>query len=153
MKSDSLTWHVVGVGNEYRQDDGVGLWVVRQMAKLDLPNVQLTELHDCLDLLESWQTDQSVVVVDAVVSSSLPGTLHAIDAIAASIPTPFSSFSSHTFSLADAVQLAKNLDRLPRQLWIYGIEAQKHQMGIGLSKSVQKTALSLVKTIQHQIAF
>ena len=36
---------VIGYGNQSRRDDGVGWFVLEQLAALDLPNVELETAH------------------------------------------------------------------------------------------------------------
>ena len=36
---------VIGYGNESRRDDGIGRYVVEQLAKQDLPGVELQTAH------------------------------------------------------------------------------------------------------------
>ena len=54
---------VIGVGNEYRSDDGVGLVVIRTLKEKGLPNVRLLERSgDGADLMELWKRDRKSVV-------------------------------------------------------------------------------------------
>ena len=44
---------------------------------------------------------------------------------------------AHTFSLADVIELARALDRLPVRLAGYGIEGAAFEIGTGLSPAVE----------------
>jgi len=47
---------VIGVGNEYRQDDGVGVYVARRVRQSGLPNVRVVEhVSDGAALVHTWE--------------------------------------------------------------------------------------------------
>ena len=66
----------------------------------------------------------------AVVSGAPPGTVHRFDAVserAACARPPCRS--THALGLADAVELARALGRLPRRLVVFGIEGAAFPLG------------------------
>ncbi|MBB4966940.1 hydrogenase maturation protease [Saccharothrix violaceirubra] len=63
---------VVGVGNEFRQDDAVGPVVARALARHGV-RAEITD-GDPVRLMEAWDGEDLVIVVDAM--RGLPGTLH-----------------------------------------------------------------------------
>ena len=64
------------------------------------------------------------------------GKVHYLQAAADHIPSDFFKYSSHAFSLAEAVEMARVLDQLPSQLTVYGIEGNDFDHGEGLSPAV-----------------
>ena len=85
------------------------------------------------------------MLVDAVRSGAPPGTIHRLDARAAPIPTGFFHYSTHAFSVAEAVELARSLDQLPPHLIVYGIEGENFEAGVGLSAAVEQAVESVVE--------
>ena len=72
---------VIGVGNDYRGDDAVGLIVARRIREMNLPQVQVIESDgEFTRLMESWKDAESVILIDAVQSGVAPGTIHRFDA-------------------------------------------------------------------------
>src|SRR2546425_140515 len=68
---------VIGVGNEYRSDDGVGLAVLRVLKAAGLPQTCFIESNgDAMGLLEAWAAATNVILIDAVASGAAPGTIH-----------------------------------------------------------------------------
>ena len=67
-------------------------------------------------LIEEWTGADAVIVVDAVSSGAPPGTIHRLDPLAEPIPAALSQGSTHAFGLAETIELARALDRLPRRL-------------------------------------
>ncbi|MBI2928176.1 MAG: hydrogenase maturation protease [Verrucomicrobia bacterium] len=128
---------IIGIGNRYRRDDGVGIVVARRLAPERLDGIRVIERSgEGAALLEAWQGAERVIVVDAVQSGAPPGTIHRLDARAQPMPTRFFHYSTHAFSLAEAIELARALDQLPRRLLVYGVEGADFTAGEGLSPEV-----------------
>ena len=143
---------IVGVGNEYRRDDGVGVEVARQIDKLNLPQVRvLAHSGEGASLLERFHEADLVIIIDAARSESSPGSVHFFDAGNSPIPSNFFSYSTHAFSAAEAVELARALNKLPRRLLIYGIEGTDFSAGIGLSGVVQSSVDAVVERIMNDL--
>jgi hydrogenase maturation protease len=127
---------VIGVGNEYRSDDAVGLVVARRLRQLSLENVTvIEESGEGTDLMESWKGAHMVIIVDAASSGAKPGTIHRIDARAQRIPTGLLRYSTHAFGVGEAVELARAMNRLPPHMVVYGIEGERFDEGTVLSTS------------------
>ena len=84
---------------------------------------------DMLGLMDEWDADEEVILVDAVVSAAKPGTITTWDARTAALPSDCFSCSTHALGVAEAVELARALNRLPRSLIVYGIEAANFEAG------------------------
>jgi len=97
----------------------------------------LEESGDGAALLESWQDADAVILIDAVRSGAKPGTIHRLDANAQPVAKKFFRFSTHAFGLAEAVELARALGRLPPRLIVYGVEGKSFEAGVGLSPEVE----------------
>ena len=139
---------IIGLGNEYRRDDAVGLVVARRLRQAAPKSVGvLEETGEGASLLESWQDADTVILIDAVQSGAAPGTLHRLDAHAQPIAKKFFRFSTHAFGLAEAVELGRALGRLPPRLIVYGIEGKSFEAGVGLSPEVEAAALEAVERV------
>jgi len=144
---------IIGLGNAFRGDDGVGLLVARRLRQLTLPGLFIQELSgEGTALLEAWGSADRVIIVDAVSSGSEPGIIHQIEVDDRPLPAHFSGSSSHTFGLAEAVELGRRLDRLPASLIIYGIEGKSYALGEGLSPEVEAAANRLVKQLAQELS-
>jgi len=133
---------VIGFGNEYRSDDGVGIYVARRIGEFAIDDVNVaTGISDVLSLIETWQGARTVFLVDAVESGASPGTIHKVDAFDEGLDElRFSGSSSHSLSIARSVELARAMGRLPESMTIYGIEGENFGSGIGLSPCVKEAA-------------
>jgi len=113
---------VIGIGNEYRGDDAVGILATRNLAGKMPPEIKTIELTgDQSDLLELMHTANAVIIVDAVRSAAPAGTIFRIDAAEESIPNDFSTFTTHSIDSVQAIELARSMNRLPNQVIVYGI--------------------------------
>lgn len=143
---------VIGVGNELRGDDGVGLAVLRVLRDRDLPAggdaVTLREATgEGATLMETWQGADVAILIDAVRADGDPGTVYRFDAREQTLPSQFFNYSTHAFSVAEAVELARALGQLPPHLLVYGIEGADYDTGAGLSAPVEAS----VETVADQI--
>ncbi len=139
---------VIGIGNDFRQDDGVGLAVVRTLRSRAAGWIDVIEYDgDGTSLLDAWEGARVVVLIDAVRSGSTPGTIHCLDVRAAGLPEGATWSSSHSLGVADAVRLAIQLNGLPPTLLICGIEGRYFDFGRGLSPEVEGAAAAVVERL------
>ncbi len=139
---------VLGIGNDWRGDDAAGLLAAQALRARTLPGVTVVETA-VVDpaLIEQWQGVDRLLVVDAVVSGAAPGTVHRFDLCREPLPVTLSFCSTHAFDLAALLDLARALDRLPAQVWVFGIEARDLAHGHAVSKEVLRGVGMCVETI------
>ncbi len=139
---------VVGIGNPYRRDDGVGPAVIRELAHQVSPHVCLREHSgEGASLMAMWEGHPRVILVDAVVSGTAPGTVHRLEAHRQPLPASLFHRSTHAFSLAEAVELSRALGTLPPEVLIYGVEGREFDHGMGLSPPVAAAVETVVRRI------
>ncbi len=132
---------VIGLGNEWRGDDGVGIEVARRVGGRVLEGEPIA----LVDLVEG---EDEVMLVDAVSSGAPAGTLFRFEAGSEPLPgSLFGASSTHALGLAEAVELARSLGRLPRRVAVYGIEGESFAFGKGLSAPVAAAAARLVEEV------
>lgn len=125
---------VIGVGNPFRSDDRAGLEVAGRIKTLAKDRFDVLEFaSNPMALLDAWKGYDEVLLVDAVSSNSKPGTFRIINAVQQKIPSGMFNTSTHNMSVAEAIELARNLSRLPEKLLVYGIEGENFQFGETLS--------------------
>jgi hydrogenase maturation protease len=143
---------LIGIGNRFRRDDAAGLEVVRRLRLAHPPGVILIEEEgEPASLIEAWSTADEALVIDGVSSGSTPGRLHRFDATEAPLPAEVFNPSTHSLGLPEAVELGRELDRLPGRLIVYGIEGENFEAGEGLTEAVQKTVAKLVMDLYREL--
>ncbi len=142
----------IGVGNDYRGDDAAGLVAARMLAAKQLTGLRVIEQSgEGAALMAVWSSAPAVFLIDAVSAGATPGTLYRMDAALSPIPTEFFHYSTHAFSVAEAVEMARALGELPPRLVIYGIEGANFGLGVGLSPAVEAVLPALVEQIAAEI--
>jgi hydrogenase maturation protease len=137
---------IIGVGNEYRGDDAVGLIVARRLKeRLAGSAIVIEQSGDGAALMEAWLGAETVIVIDAMMSGAAPGTVRRLDASARPIPKSYFRCSTHAFGVAEAIELARALGNFPQRLVVYGIEGKNFAAGVGLSAEVVKAAGETVR--------
>lgn len=144
---------VVGIGNRYRKDDGVGLYVARLVREMAPDTVLTLEgITDPAVLLDRWDRSTESVLVDCMVSRYIAGRTARFDALQETIPAElFGNYSTHTMSIVKVIELATVLDRLPQRLIVYGIEGEDFSFGEGLSPAVLTAANAVAREIINDL--
>jgi hydrogenase maturation protease len=116
---------ILGLGNDILTDDGVGLYVVREL-KRTIHDEDITVVEaslaglGLLDLIVGYET---VIVVDAIqTKQGKPGEIHRLDS--SSLITTRHTASTHNVNLASALELGRRLGLdIPEKIIIFAIEA------------------------------
>jgi hydrogenase maturation protease len=139
---------VIGVGNASRGDDSVGLAVARRLRTRPARPARIVEFEgEGTGLLDLWEDERFVVVVDAVLSGAEPGTIHRIDARGSFVFPSKPTSSTHGLSVGEAVRLGRSLGRLPGRLVVYGVEGSQFTPGDELSQPVARAIDRVVESI------
>lgn len=143
------TTRVIGIGNADCGDDAVGPATIAMLAQAPPDGVVLqTARGDMLALIDAWRAEDRVFLVDAVAADGSPGRVVRIDVSRNAVPAGLRSFvSSHGFSVAGAIELARALGRLPARLLVYGIEGAGFEPGAPLSPAVAQALPQLVSRL------
>lgn len=138
---------IIGYGNRDRGDDAAGMLVVDRLSRVGINAVAFT--GDCFRLMDYWDGESDVVLIDAVVTRAPVGYIHVFGADQLRLANNPAT-STHGLGLADIIQLAEQLGRVPRSLRIYGIEGQCFDIGSGVSPQVTKAAETLALQIENE---
>ncbi|MFG1609716.1 hydrogenase maturation protease [Actinoplanes sp. NPDC049265] len=141
---------IIGIGNEYRRDDGLGPRVVadllgRQPGDPALAGVDLRVSDgESLGLLSLWAGAELAVVVDAVRDGQVhAGRVHelVLDDGDEVDPAGRPSHGTHDIGFGDTVALGRALGRMPHRLVIIAVAG--HDFGFGPEPSAPVAAAVL----------
>lgn len=125
---------VIGIGNEFRRDDGIGPAVAAELTARNLPGVRVVACAaEPAALLEAWAGAGRAVLVDAAVGDQ-PGRVRTCGLDALAEPSPV---SSHDLSVRQAYELGRALGRAPESVAVVTVDVADTGHGQGLSPAVQ----------------
>jgi hydrogenase maturation protease len=128
---------VIGVGRRLRGADAAGRLVADLLAADETRGFSVYGCDgDALDLIDAWQDVDAVLLVDAMVTGAQPGRVMRFDASDAALPAAAGRSSTHDLGLADALELARAMCRLPPTVLVYAIEADDFTPGAQPSAAV-----------------
>lgn len=148
MSTSSGKYLIIGCGNTERGDDAAGVLVARRLRELGAH--ALEHSGEGLALMESWKGCDSVILIDAVVTGAAPGAITVWDGNLAPMIGDTRGCTTHAFGVAEAVELARVLGRLPHRLSIYGIEGRSFDLGGAPSQEVAEAVERLVQQLVQQ---
>ncbi|MFJ4850764.1 MULTISPECIES: hydrogenase maturation protease [unclassified Streptomyces] len=149
---------VIGIGNVFRRDDGVG-WAVIEALRDDTvalpPSTELREsAGDPAQLMDMWENSRRAVVVDACFPPRpRPGRVHRWRPGAGGVPSPVTQeHSTHGLGLVHALRLAESLGRRAGDMVVYAVEGADRSMGTGLTPQVADAVRPLALRIAADLA-
>jgi hydrogenase maturation protease len=143
---------LIGVGNRFRRDDAAGLEVAWRLRATHPPGIRILEEEgEPASLIASFALMKEVLIIDAVSTGGRPGDLYRYDATGEPLPAETFRSSTHALGIADAIELARELDRLPHRIAVYGIEGESFEAGEGLSPAVEATVSALVAELHAEL--
>lgn len=142
---------VIAVGNPYRCDDGVGPAVLAALRAHVEESVRLVESDgEPTQLLDAWAGAPLAVMIDAVLCEpSTPGRVHRTTLDGTGLGTQ--AASSHGMGIPEAVRLAEVLDRAPRELIVFAVEAADLGFGTELSGPVRAAVPAVVDAVLDEL--
>jgi hydrogenase maturation protease len=125
---------LVGMGNPYRRDDGVGPWIAERLKGLGVP------VFNAEDVLENYVYDiagtdcRNVILMDAVAAGMEPGTV--VFGSMDGIGEP-ASVSTHKAALGLCGRI---LESSGKRVYLLGIVPRDLDYGPGLTEDVRRAA-------------
>jgi hydrogenase maturation protease len=144
---------VLGLGNPDRGDDAAGREVARRLRGGLPEGVTVAEADgEATDLLARLDDADAVYLIDACVSGAPAGTVRRIDAAREPLPPGAFGLSTHGLGPADAIELARALDRLPETCVVYAIEGAAFETGAPLSPAVAGAVEAVAGRVRDELS-
>lgn len=129
---------VLGLGNLIRQDEGVGIHLLQQLADILPPEIKLLDGGTGgLFLLEFVENAKRLIVLDAVEAGVNPGEI----VVWKNEQVPrytTNKLSVHQMSFAEVLYWANFQDRAPNEIVVVGMQPKCLDWGTELTESVQR---------------
>ncbi len=139
---------IIGYGNQSRCDDGVGWFVLEQLAALKLPGVELETAHQLeIEAAETISRYDAVIFVDAAIPEA-PEPIHR------TVVTPdFQSHAvAHYLTPADVLSLCKTLYQREPKAVLFSIRGRDFNFGTTLTPDVEAAAREVVRQIVESLS-
>ena len=139
---------VLGIGNVLMMDDGIGIYLIEELSRRNI-NSDISFLIGESDIdycIEQIMDAAFVIIVDAAVSGSEPGSL-TVYHLSDLHDHRELDISSHNFHLFNLLYLQKN--RIKG--FLIGVEPCEIQFHIGLSKTLNEKWNSILQDVSETI--
>jgi hydrogenase maturation protease len=146
---------VIGLGNEFRRDDGAGPAVIARLRALQPGETSLSGATLALSdgepgrLIDLWEGTDLAVVIDAVRDATMPPGHICQLAPGALAGAADGAASSHGIGLGDTVELARALGRLPARLTVLAVVGRDFGFGAGLTAEVATAVAEVVEQVRE----
>jgi hydrogenase maturation protease len=152
---------VLGLGNILLKDEGIGVHIIGQLQKQDLPDT--VEVIDGgtagLDILLSQEGGYRLVVIDAMKAGKEPGTIYETRLKADGIESLAEIFdeerqskiSLHQVGLIDALLAAKKAGCAPEEITIIGVEPKGTDEGLEPTAEVKRRIPQIINMVLEEI--
>lgn len=142
---------VIGIGNSFRRDDGVGLVVAEEVTKLELPHVRVViATGEPTAILDAWNGARLAVVIDAATGEGLsPGT---IQRWTPGEQTAANVVSSHAMGLPEAHALGEVIGRVPDSLVVLAVKVADVSYGVGLTPALAAAVPAVVEAVAAELS-
>jgi hydrogenase maturation protease len=152
---------VLGLGNLLLKDEGIGVHVVHELQRQDLPaNVELIDGGtSSLDILLMQECPYKLVVVDAMKAGKKPGTIYKTRFEAQQMHELAHTFSKkknstlslHQIGLVDALLVAQKTECGPDEVTIIGVEPNEIDGGLELTEPVSERMPQIINSVLEEI--
>lgn len=143
---------ILGVGNILREDEGVGVHIIRKLEKSETEIVDGGTLG--IDLIPYVENVDKLIIIDALKDGGKPGTIYRLKI--KDTPSHISPFTSHLslhqIDLIDTLKIMEIQNKLPKEIIIIGIEPKKLGWGEELSGEVRGKIPEIINLIHKEIA-
>jgi len=144
---------IIGFGNKYRSDDGIGIRVVEELEKLDFfKNIEIIDGGTCgTDLIFLIKGCSKIIIIDAIDAGQNTGDVVNIkvDDIEEFIKKDYKSLSLHDLNLADILKLIKAL-KINADISIIGVKPKKMDFGDRLSPEIEEKIPEIILLVKKE---
>ena len=145
---------IIGFGNKYRSDDGIGTRVVEELEKLDyFKDIEIidggTSGSDLIFLIKGCS---KIIIIDAIDAGQNVGDVVniKINDIEEFIRRDYKSLSLHDLNLVDILKLIKAL-KIDADISIIGVKPKKMDFGDRLSPEIEKKIPEIISLVKKEI--
>ena len=145
---------VLGLGNPLMADEGIGVHLVeRLMESADrYPAVDFIDAGTGgLSILYQIEDRHKAIVIDCAFMDEPPGTIRRFTPDQVQSVKVLAHQSLHEADLMQIIAMARQLGQAPGEIVIFGIQPQRVEPGLGLSRTLMEKVDEYLSTILHEL--
>jgi len=130
---------VIGLGNVLLSDEGIGVHLVRQLAKREAesPNVEFIEAGSAgFNLLHLIANRKKAIVIDCAQMNAKAGTIKRFTPDDIRSVKKLSNYSLHEADILQVINLSRQLGECPEKIVFFGIQPESLEPGQNLTKTL-----------------
>jgi len=132
---------VLGIGNILMKDDGIGVYLSRDLAEKNISAIEVREIgSENWRIVSEMENFQKVILVDASRLGFSPGTTYFLKDFDIINTYPV---SLHQDNFMADIFLYKQKYGIPEEIYLFGIEPYEVNWGLGLSPFMEKKFTSI----------
>ena len=143
---------VIGIGNLLLMDEGIGIHVVNELEKYEIP--ENVEIHDGgtggFKLIDLMRGINKVIFIDAVDTGKAPGTIMVFESKDVRSRYHKRKYSLHDTDLLDVIKVAVLLDG-PPEIKILGIQPKTINYSTTLSRELEDAMPAIINRVFEEI--
>lgn len=144
---------IVGLGNILLKDEGVGVWIVRELEKRNLPpDIEIIDGGtSSFEIFPSMKNIYKLIIIDALKGGEEPGTVYRFcpeDLFA----TSDSYVSLHQINMLEGLIFAEKTGKTPQETVIIGIEPKEIDWGLGVTSDIKRKIPDIINIVMEEVA-
>jgi len=144
---------IAGVGNLLFTDEGIGVHIIKELSRKDLPEyVELAEIGTAtFELSRFMEGKDKVIIIDAIISNELPGTIYKLTPDELKKEKTKFLTSLHQYGILDALESSAQMGNKPETI-ILGITPKDYKtLSIELTPELKSSIQKIIKIILKEI--
>jgi hydrogenase maturation protease len=138
---------IVGVGNTLMRDDGIGVHVIRELQRHEMPDgVDLADAGTSADAAYALTLADRVIILDAARLGGAPGTVYRLTPEQA---TGAGIRSCHDMGLIETLRTVTG--ETEPEIVIFGVEPEAIDWGEGLTTSVGACVPRVIEIVKREL--
>ena len=138
---------IVGMGNLIYKDEGIGVHIIQEMKKMNLPShIELLDIGtSTMDLISHLEGVEKLIIIDAMKAEGKPGTIYRCKPEDL-IPKGEQSISLHDVGVIETLAMAKKMG-MEFETIIIGVEPQIMDWGMELTEAVKNKIPHIIEAV------
>lgn len=145
---------VLGLGNPLMADEGIGVYLVERLLEsaAAYPAVDFVDAGTGgLSILYRIEDRRKAIVIDCAFMDEPPGTIRRFTPEEVQSVKVLAHQSLHEADLMQIIAMARELGQAPDQIIIFGIQPERVEPGLGLSRTLMERIDEYISMILHEL--